>query len=63
MLLQMVLFYYFLWMSNIPVCVCVCVCLHHIFFIHSSVRGPLGCVRVLALVSSAAVSIEVHISL
>ena len=35
MLLQMVLFHYFLWMSNSPVCVCVCIdiYIHHIFFI------------------------------
>ena len=36
MLLQMVLFHSFLWLSNIPLCVCVCV--YHILLIHSSVN-------------------------
>ena len=31
-------------------------------FIHSSVDGHLGCLRVLAVVSSAAVNIGVHVS-
>ena len=35
---------------------------YHIFFIHPSVDGHLGCFRVLAIVSSAAVSIGVHVS-
>ena len=35
---------------------------YHIFFIHSSVSGHLGCVRVLALVNSATVSIGVRVS-
>ena len=61
MLLQMVIFYSFLWLSNIPLCVCVCVCVcvyvcvcvcvytytHHIFFTHSSVDGQLGCFHIL----------------
>ena len=38
------------------------VCMHHIFFIHSSVDGHLGCFHVLAVVESAAVNIEVHAS-
>ena len=42
MLLQMALFYSFLWFSNIP--------LYHIFFIHSSVDVHLGCFRVLTIV-------------
>ena len=46
----------FLWLSNIPLCI------YHIC-IHSSVGGHLGCFRVLALVSSAAVNIGVHVSL
>ena len=76
MLLQMALFHSFLWLSSIPlcmyVCVCVCVCIYiyiyiyiytrHIFFIHSSVNGNLGCLHVLTIVNSAAVNIGVHVS-
>ena len=36
---------------------CMCVCVYHIFFIHSSVHGNLGCFHVLAVVNSAAVNI------
>ena len=36
--------------------------MYHISFIHSSVDGPLGCFRVLAVVNSAAVNIRVHVS-
>ena len=62
MLLQMALFHSFLWLSSIPLCVCVCVCAHHIFFIHSSVDGHLGCFCVLAVVNSAAMKIGIHVS-
>ena len=34
----------------------------HIFFIHSFIRGYLGCFHVLALVSSAAVNTGVYVS-
>ena len=36
--------------------------MYHIFFIHFSVDGHLGCVHVLAIVKSAAVNIGVHVS-
>ena len=36
--------------------------MYHIFFIHSSVDGHLGCFHVLSVVNSAAVSIGVHVS-
>ena len=36
--------------------------MYHSFFIHSSVDGPLGCFRVLAIVKSAAMNIGIHAS-
>ena len=36
--------------------------MYHILCIHSSVDGHLGCFRVLVIVRSAAMNIEVHVS-
>ena len=36
--------------------------MHHIFFIHWSFDGQLGCFHVLTIVYSAAMNIEVHVS-
>ena len=36
--------------------------IYYIFLIHSSVDGHLGCFHVLAVVNSASVNIQVHVS-
>ena len=52
--------YYFILfvLSSIPLYI-----MHHIFFIHLSIDGCLGCFHVLTVVNSAAMNIEVRVSL
>ena len=66
----MAIFHSFLWLSNIPLCMYHCMHIyiyiythtHHIFLSQLSVGGHLGCFHVLAVVNTAAVNIEVHVS-
>ena len=57
MLLQVVSFRSFLWLSNIPLCICT-----PIFFIHFPVNGLYGGFHVLAIANSAAMNAGVHVS-
>ena len=46
-------------------CVCIYIYTHiqymHIFFIHSSIDGHLGCAHVLAMVNNAATNMGTHV--
>ena len=63
---------FFLWLSNIPLYIWMCIYknytyihtrTHHVFFIHSSIDGGLGCFCMLAIVKKSAVmNIGIQIS-
>ena len=44
-------------------CVCVCVCTYHIFLIHSSIDGHLGCFNIFTNLNNVAINGNAYISL
>ena len=48
----------FLWLRNIPLAMCFSLCVYHVFFIHSSADGHLGCFHILAIVYNAIINTD-----
>ena len=57
-----VLYYGWIISYCIYVCVSIYIYIYHIFFIHSSVIGYLGCLQILTITNSASVNTGVHVS-
>ena len=47
--------------AHVCECVCVCTRTHHIFFMHSSISGHLGCFHILIIVNNVTMNTRVHI--